>query len=114
LQFARFCEDIIVRGQFAELRGRNHTLHYAPNLPLSKYDLVCLVDRIYGLGLRVIPADDPPPAINRVLASRFLSLPLDSIEPAIVALRDWAQDGVVRMSRAALEGRPTSVAAGPR
>ena len=69
LQLARFCEQLLSTTLWTELRKRTPVVHYSPNEPLSKADLLIEMARIYQRDIRVEPRPSGVP-FSRVLASR--------------------------------------------
>ena len=93
LQFARLCREIIETDRFTAIRARTPVLHFSPNQPVSKYDLLCLLDRVFARGIRVVPGESERP-VTRILESHYRdSLPCCGVrrpvEEAICELRDF-------------------------
>jgi dTDP-4-dehydrorhamnose reductase len=93
LQYARFCEDIILRDRFEVLRNANHTLHYLPNETVSKYELLKLFAEVYGRKQRIEMVSGPGPAVDRTLASVYLKLPLSPMREALETLKSYCDQG---------------------
>jgi len=89
LQFAKFCEEIVLQNSFDRLRAATHTLHWVPNQSVSKYELLEILNQIYKRKCRIEKVAVPPPAIDRSLTSRYLRLPLLPMENAIEQLKDY-------------------------
>jgi dTDP-4-dehydrorhamnose reductase len=93
LQYAQFCEELIVENRYSELRDFGPTVHFVPNRAVTKYELVRCVSSVFERGLNVVPAAEPPPAIDRTLRSLYLPAAHYSIESALGELREfWAAE----------------------
>lgn len=71
LQFARLCERIVERDAFDELAGIAPLLHFLPNEPVSKYELLGLMAEAFGRTVEVRRVDDVGPPVDRTLTSRY-------------------------------------------
>ncbi len=69
LQFAEFCRWIIAEDRFDGLRATSHVLHFAPNVPCTKAELVTAIAEALGKRMTVRPIVHVAP-IQRVLAMR--------------------------------------------
>ncbi|MDO8599648.1 MAG: sugar nucleotide-binding protein [bacterium] len=54
-QFAEFCARIIAEDRFDALRADGHVLHFAPNTPCTKYELLCGIRDALGKRLTIEP-----------------------------------------------------------
>ena len=90
LQFAQYCEEIIVKGHFSDLRKLNSVIHYTPNETVTKYELLSIINDIFGKNCVISKIDDPDKSVKRDLISEFLSI-TDKIkmETAILALKEY-------------------------
>ncbi|MBL6933858.1 MAG: sugar nucleotide-binding protein [Alphaproteobacteria bacterium] len=98
LQFARLCREIIEKDRFMAIRERTPVLHFSPNQPVSKYDLLCLFDRVFASGIRVVPGESERP-VTRILESYYRDLlrccgMRQPLEEAIRELRDFMDSRV--------------------
>ena len=73
LQLAQFCRRLVETDLFDSLRARAPVVHFAPNLPLSKYELLEAAVRVYGRAIEVRPALSAAPII-RILQTRSIDL----------------------------------------
>jgi dTDP-4-dehydrorhamnose reductase len=89
LQFAEFCEDIIMNDRFELIRKQNHTVHYAPNESVSKYGLLSIFNEVFGRGCCIEQVCKPTPPINRTLKSIYLDLDSIPMRTAVQQLRDY-------------------------
>jgi dTDP-4-dehydrorhamnose reductase len=93
LQFARLCREIIEKDRFAAIREKTPALHFSPNQPVTKYELLCLFDRVFASGIRVVPGKSECP-VTRILESHYRDLlnccnVRQPLEGAICELRDF-------------------------
>jgi dTDP-4-dehydrorhamnose reductase len=91
LQWARFCEKLVVDNGFEALRACGPVVHFAPNVATTKYELLCAINEIYALRLTVVPACEMP-AIDRRLVSQFLDPPSGSIVDELAELHRFCRD----------------------
>ena len=71
LQFAQLCEKIIGTDTFNILRSESHALHFAPNIPVTKYELLGLFQTVYSKNVRIEPVEDPRGSVERVLTTNY-------------------------------------------
>lgn len=71
LQFAQFCEKIIMEESFEALRNLNPALHYCPNELVSKYQLLMIFKEVFNKNVHIKKVDDVK-KIDRTLVSGFL------------------------------------------
>jgi dTDP-4-dehydrorhamnose reductase len=71
LQFAELCQVIINGNHFDALRAISSVFHFAPNLAVSKYELLKLFQSSLGKRINIIPAKHPGGMVKRLLQSRF-------------------------------------------
>jgi dTDP-4-dehydrorhamnose reductase len=69
-QLALFFFDIVRSGAFDRLRTVTPLIHFSPNNPISKCQLLVLINKAYGRNIRVRPVPAPV-AVTRILSSRF-------------------------------------------
>lgn len=70
IQLAGFIHELIVSGQYNSITERTRILHFSPNTPLSKYDLLTKIAKIYGKKVDILEMDSSV-GISRVLKTRF-------------------------------------------
>lgn len=71
LQFAKLVEQIILKKCFKSLRRKNHVLHFVPNKPVSKYELLSLLNDIYNKKLIIKKIKSPTGKMDRTLTTKF-------------------------------------------
>lgn len=71
LQFAQFCERIIIGNEFDSLRKLNYILHYCINDSISKYHLLLIFREVFKKNVEIIKIDNSK-KMDRTLASVFL------------------------------------------
>lgn len=70
LQFAQLCESLLTGDSYDRLRAHSPIFHFSPNLPLSKYELLCLCQDTFQKQVEVVPAEASV-AITRILRSKY-------------------------------------------
>lgn len=94
LQLSYFIYDILSKNAFNTIRFSTYVLHYSPNLPLSKYELLNLINRIFKRRITVIPSKSSID-IDRTLNSHFCHFYMKgsenkkTIEEEIVKLKEF-------------------------
>jgi len=83
-QCAELCARIIREGRFDALRTDGHVLHYAPNAPCSKYELLCAIREALGKRLTIEPMRHTQ-SVRRVLAARAVALREMHGKPELIA-----------------------------
>ncbi|KKU14129.1 MAG: dTDP-4-dehydrorhamnose reductase (L-QuiNAc synthase) [Parcubacteria group bacterium GW2011_GWC2_45_7] len=71
LQFAQLCEKIIKTGAFNALRKESSVFHFAPNGPMTKYELLVLFKKVFKKNISVEPTEDPRGSVERVLKTKY-------------------------------------------
>jgi len=71
LQFAQFCEELIIGNEFDSLRKLNHVLHYCINESVSKYQLLLLFREVFKRNVEIVKIDDSK-KLDRTLESIYL------------------------------------------
>jgi len=73
-QFGKLCLKIIEGDHFETLRKESAVFHFAPNEPITKYDLLCLFKEIFKkhINVEAIASDDK--IYKRVLQTRYVGL----------------------------------------
>lgn len=90
MQFAEFCQRILVEDRFDVLRAGGHVLHFAPNAPATKMELVTAVAEALGkpITVRSVPHAQ---SIHRTLAMRAdVVAVLGGAQSIVTALRACA------------------------
>lgn len=73
LQFAKLCKAIILKDRFLALRKESSVYHFAPNKPLSKFELLTLFKRYLNKNIE-IKRSKQGKGVNRILHTRFKDL----------------------------------------
>ena len=73
-QFAKLCFEIIKKDHFDMLREESSVFHFAPNEPVSKYELVCLFRDAFKKSVKVRAAESDGKAFKRILSTRYKRL----------------------------------------
>lgn len=73
-QFGKLCLKIIEGNHFEELRRESGVFHFAPNEPITKYDLLCLFNEMFGKQLIVEARASDQKMYKRVLYTRHQGL----------------------------------------
>lgn len=73
-QFAELCGRIISGGYFDVLRHESPLFHFAPNQPVSKYDLLLLLKKVFVKNVAIIPVENKAGPVRRILVSRYEGL----------------------------------------
>lgn len=71
LQFAEFVRDLIAGDFFDAIREKTPHLHFSPNKPLTKYELLTLFRKVFNRDVSVEPAEDPKGLVSRILNGRY-------------------------------------------
>lgn len=73
-QFGNLCLKIIEGDHFEELRSESAVFHFAPNEPITKFDLLCLFKEIFkkNINIEAIASDDN--IYKRVLQTKYRGL----------------------------------------
>jgi len=74
LQFAEICRAIIKNDKFDRLRAESAVFHYAPNKPVTKYELLNILKEALGKNIVVKPAGHSEKQIKRILESKYEGL----------------------------------------
>ena len=73
LQLARFCRRLAETDLFDGLRQRGAVVHFSPNEPISKFELLAQARHVYKRPIEVRPAVSGRP-VTRILQSRHADL----------------------------------------
>ncbi len=74
VQFAKLCLNIIKQDHFDVLRSESAVFHFAPNEPVSKYQLLCLIRDTFHRSIRIVPAESGFHELRWVLKTRYQGL----------------------------------------
>jgi len=69
LQVADLCVALTGNGVFDRLRRRSGVYHFAPNPPVSKFDLARMTAEVARRDVTIVPAAAPTGAVRRILAT---------------------------------------------
>jgi dTDP-4-dehydrorhamnose reductase len=90
LQFARLCLKIIALDHFDTLRGESAVFHFAPNDPLSKYQLLCFIRDAFHRTIRIVPAVSGPDELRWILKTKYRGL--KDIFPHRIAPKEMVEE----------------------
>jgi hypothetical protein len=73
-QFGKLCLKIIEGDHFEEIRRESAVFHFAPNEPITKFELLCLFREIFekNVNIEAITSDDK--IYKRVLQTKYQGL----------------------------------------
>ena len=74
VQFAKLCLNIIAHDHFDVLRSESAVFHFAPNEPVSKYQLLCLIRDAFHRNIRIVPAESGSHELRWVLKTKYQGL----------------------------------------
>lgn len=99
LQLSNFIYEIIINDLFNTITCSTRVLHFSPNKPLSKYELLNLINKIYERKIIIIPSESKTD-IKRILKSNYYHLYMkdhenkSTIEEEIVKMKDYFIENV--------------------
>ena len=70
-QFAELCRRIITQNCFQRLRMESPVFHFAPNQPVSKYELMNIFKSVLERDIVINPSEHPHGIVKRLLISKF-------------------------------------------
>lgn len=73
-QFGKLCLKIIEEDYFGKLREESFVFHFAPNEPITKYQLLCLFRDNFGKNIKVEAMQSDKRTYQRILGTKFSSL----------------------------------------
>lgn len=73
-QFGKLCLKIIEGDHFEELRRESAVFHFAPNEPITKFELLCLFKEIFGKHVNVEAKASDDKIYKRVLQTNYQGL----------------------------------------
>jgi dTDP-4-dehydrorhamnose reductase len=73
-QFGKLCLKIIEGDHFEELRRESAVFHFAPNEPITKFELLCLLKEIFGKHVNVEAKASDDKIYKRVLQTNYRGL----------------------------------------
>ena len=71
-KLADYCLNFVNGGMFERVRKATHLLHYAPNVPISKFELLEAINVVYNRKLKIRRVESPTSRM-RILDSKFCS-----------------------------------------
>lgn len=74
LQYAELCVKIIKQDAFDKLRKESHVFHFAPNEPITKYELLNLFKKALKKNITINPTEDSKGAVKRILTTKYSGL----------------------------------------
>ena len=75
LQLATLFRRLISEDHFDAVHRESPVHHFCPNKAVSKYELLMIFNAIFKKAARIIPVCREAGALNRILATRYRSLP---------------------------------------
>jgi dTDP-4-dehydrorhamnose reductase len=73
-QFGNLCLKIIEGGHFNEIRRESAVFHFAPNEPITKFDLLCLFREIFEKDVNIEATASEEKIYKRVLQTKYRGL----------------------------------------
>jgi len=73
-QFAKLCLKIIEENSFDSLREESSVFHFAPNEPITKYQLLCLFRDNFGKNIKVEAMQSDKRIYQRILSTKYKGL----------------------------------------
>lgn len=73
-QFAKLCLKIIEEEYFDKLREESFVFHFAPNEPITKYQLLCLFREEFKKHVKVEPIQSDEKTYRRILWTKYQGL----------------------------------------
>jgi dTDP-4-dehydrorhamnose reductase len=73
-QFAKLCLSIIEKDHFDMLREQSPVFHFAPNEPVSKYELISLFRKAFKKSVKVRASESDGKAFKRILSTKYKKL----------------------------------------
>lgn len=90
-QFAKLCKEIMCNEKFDILVSQSSIHHFVPNDTVSKYELLCLFNKIFDKGLIVNKYEGNKGAVDRALTSNYNTIasfyPNSTIEKEVKELK---------------------------
>jgi len=88
LQFAKFCEEIIIENKFDTLRKLNNVLHYCINESVSKYQLLLIFREVFKKNVEIVKIDQSK-KLDRTLDSIYLKNEKRKMIDSIIELNNF-------------------------
>lgn len=73
-QFGKLCLKIIEEDYFGKLREESSVFHFAPNKPITKYELLCLFRDNFGKNVKVEATQSDERTYKRILSTKYHKL----------------------------------------
>ena len=73
-QFAKLCLKIVEGNSFDSLREESSVFHFAPNEPITKYQLLCLFRDNFGKNIKVEAMQSDKRIYQRILSTKYNGL----------------------------------------
>jgi dTDP-4-dehydrorhamnose reductase len=73
-QFGKLCLKIIEEDYFGKLREESSVFHFAPNEPITKYELLCLFRDNFGKNVKIEAVQTDERTYKRILATKYHKL----------------------------------------
>ena len=89
LQFAKFCEEIMLNDLFDTLRDVDNTIHLILNQTVSKFELLRIFNNVFQKDIEISGVSDIGEPINRTLKSEKYKMGSMPMEEAIIELKNY-------------------------
>jgi hypothetical protein len=73
-QFGQLCLKIIEGDHFDALRNESAVFHFAPNAPVTKFELLCLFKEIFEINIDIKALASDHKLYKRVLQTKYIGL----------------------------------------
>lgn len=90
VQFAKLCQSIIEQNYFDTLRNESALFHFAPNEPVSKYKLLCLIRDIFHRSININPIESGSQELHWILKTKYQGL--KSLFPSGSETKDMVEE----------------------
>ncbi|MCX5699161.1 MAG: sugar nucleotide-binding protein [Candidatus Omnitrophica bacterium] len=93
LQFAQLCRLIIRKDIFKRMRKESKVFHFAPNQPVTKYELIVLLKKVLDKDITVVRATSGSKAVKRILISKYAIMKklYPRVVPMVSALKEMVR-----------------------
>ena len=95
LQFAQFCEEIILENKFDNIRTSYHIINYIKNKSVNKYELVNIFKEIFNRNYIIKKTSNIGEPIDRTLSSVLYPLKIQSMKTAIQNLKEYIDESTI-------------------
>ncbi len=92
LQFAEYCENIIIHNSFENLRNLSPTHHFCPNKKVSKFELLGILQSVFQTDFIIQQDDHSVPATDKSLVSDLIAYEPEDMARCIAKLKQFLPD----------------------